>query len=707
MRSALLVASLLVCLVALACSDVASEERRGSASAEASAARTAAQATPEAPRPEAKPPAATPPRRRRERPLPAWTGSTLSGERKSLSSLLGRRVVLFFFNPAVPTAGVVADALAHLAPLSHDHNFEIVGVALDGEPDALRGFLDAHGLEVTTLVDDQASLAGRIGLRSPVGVIVADAEGYMVRATDQFPDQAPHPVTAVEDMLRDWLRLPPTGGVEIAMFGERPAAPDFTTERLDGGTFELASLRGRPAVLVFFLHTCPHCHHALGFFKEALAALPEDRRPALVGISVLNRTIAVRQRLEEEGLDYFPVLLDPEGTVQQRYGATQGVPVIFFLDAEGRVVARTEGWLEDRDPALARMRLAKIAGERVPMLLHKTGYSGNDVCAVCHEKEAASWELTTHATAFDTLVRHGADHDAECVGCHVVGYGESGGWSFEQHVGRPLEGVGCETCHGRGGPHLSPGFVQNHDYRAVCQDCHNPEHSLGFVYEEFLPKVSHAANRELAGLPLAEKRRILAERRQPRDVLASDAPFVGSKVCGSCHPAEHESWAAHPHGRALASLEAKGQSDDPACLACHTTGYGEPGGFPPGGSPADHADLAAVGCESCHGPGGDHVAAGAPKAGTIVSLGDKCDSCVILQICGGCHDDANDPGFEYEVQEKIEAQRHGTIEPGRRQPAQEAGEAEEAEAAIPPATAAALLEPALRPAPERPPGERG
>jgi hypothetical protein len=58
----------------------------------------------------------------------------------------------------------------------------------------------------------------------------------------------------------------------------------------------------------------------------------------------------------------------------------------------------------------------------------------------------------------------------------------------------------------------------------------------------------------------------------------------------------------------------------------------------------------------------------AVKVGSIVSLGDKCDSCVILQICGSCHDDANDPGFEFEVQEKIEAQRHGTIEPGTGKP---------------------------------------
>ena len=53
----------------------------------------------------------------------------------------------------------------------------------------------------------------------------------------------------------------------------------------------------------------------------------------------------------------------------------------------------------------------------------------------------------------------------------------------------------------------------------------------------------------------------------------------------------------------------------------------------------------------------------APRIGTIVSLTDKCGSCVILQICGTCHDDVNDPGFEFEVEKKIEAQKHGTIVP--------------------------------------------
>jgi hypothetical protein len=62
---------------------------------------------------------------------------------------------------------------------------------------------------------------------------------------------------------------------------------------------------------------------------------------------------------------------------------------------------------------------------------------------------------------------------------------------------------------------------------------------------------------------------------------------------------------------------------------------------------------------------------------------------VILQICGSCHDDANDPGFEFEVIEKIEAQRHGTIEPGTGKPKTDS-------AAIPDPTDVALSAPETR-----------
>jgi hypothetical protein len=306
------------------------------------------------------------------------------------------------------------------------------------------------------------------------------------------------------------------------------------------------------------------------------------------------------------------------------------------------------------------MRLAKVSGQRVPLLLNRSGYSGNEICVTCHTQQHDTWLLTNHATAYDTLVRHGAEKNPECVGCHVVGYEEEGGFRLDRPT-PTLENVGCESCHGRGGPHLSKDFVKKGDYEAVCVTCHDTKHSLGFDYADFVPKVSHAANAQFAGLSVEEKKALIEKRREIRvALLPTQADYVGSDACQSCHAQEYETWSDHPHAKAGETLVAKGEAEKTACISCHTTAYEKTGGFPVNGSIASNPDLARVGCESCHGPGGDHVGADAKKSGTILALTDKCDSCVILQICGSCHDDANDPGFEFEVEEKIERQRHGT-----------------------------------------------
>jgi len=595
-----------------------------------------------------------------QRPLPAFEGYALSGERVSIGSLLGKRLLLFFVNPEVPQAAIAAKAVGAIAPLQGDHNFEIVGIGVGTTRAKLEAFVRDHGIRYRMLDDSNGDIAAKLQLRMPVAIIGADAEGYISFGVGNFSSEGPSPEAAVETQLRQAMRLP-SAATDPALADTLPLAPDFTAPRLEGGEdFQLSKLRGKPVIVAFFLYTCPHCHHLLQFLKDYLPTLPADKRPELVGIEISNRRDAVRERLRSDGLDFFPVVFDPDQKARQAYGALLGVPDVFLVDAEGRIAAHVQGWRDERDPPLMKMRIAKIAGLPVPMLLHQTGYSGNEFCAVCHTKEEDTWLLTQHAGAFDTLVKHGADKNAECVGCHVVGFGKPGGYTVVPPT-PALENVGCESCHGRGGPHLSKDFVKGGNYEPACLVCHDPQHSLGFEYASFLPRVSHAANAQLAALPAEEKRKILLARRKPReDLLPTNAAFVGSKACESCHAAEYATWEKSPHGHAVESLRAKGDAGKAECLKCHTTGFGRTGGFPADGAVDAHPGLANVGCESCHGPGGEHVKPDARKVGTIVSLTDKCDSCVILQICGSCHDDANDPGFEFEVKKKIEAQKHGT-----------------------------------------------
>jgi hypothetical protein len=100
---------------------------------------------------------------------------------------------------------------------------------------------------------------------------------------------------------------------------------------------------------------------------------------------------------------------------------------------------------------------------------------------------------------------------------------------------------------------------------------------------------------------------------------ATDGPaYFGNKGC-VCHRVEIADWAKSDHGNAFdqllaanrsrqenkamkeAGLDYKADYDtDPKCLACHTVGYGRPGGYAEGNM---KDDLKGVGCESCHGPG--------------------------------------------------------------------------------------------------------
>jgi peroxiredoxin len=559
--------------------------------------------------------AASPARETRGRPIPAFDGIDLSGAPLAIQSLLGKRFLLFGFNPELPAAKTVAAAMRALAGERSAANFQLVGVSAASTLEKTTAFAKDAGLDFPIFFDPNAELMNRIGLRSPVWVLLVDADGNVIQGSDYFPTDVPDPVTTVEHMLRDYLRLPHETPAPADPSGN-PTAPDFSASRLGGGApITLSSLRGKPALLMFFLHTCPHCHDALSFLKEELEKLDEKERPPLVGISISNAELAVKEALERDDLDFFEVAFDPDTSIRNKYGATQGVPVLLLIDAEGRITARTNGWREDRDPALTRMRLARLVGKQPPMLLSQSGYSGNDFCAVCHPSETETWRLTQHATALDTLVRQGADGRAECVSCHVVGYGKPGGFAIARPE-KSLENVGCETCHGRGGPHLSPDHVAGGNYESACASCHTPEHSLGFDYARFQPRISHA---ELAKLSPEARAEFVAAHGKPReDLLPANVASVGSETCASCHASEFAKWKAHPHAQATPE----------------------------------------VSCESCHGGGANHVAEGAARKGTITSLADKCGSCAILQVCGTCHDDAREPEFQFQIREKIEHQRH-------------------------------------------------
>jgi peroxiredoxin len=592
--------------------------------------------------------------------LPRFSGKGLDNKPAGTDLLAKRRGLILVFASNDPDADRVGDLLEQLVPQTKAANIGLLAVSRDGEPAQTRSFLRRHGFDFPVIRDDGTISAK---LRAPPGsavLIAVGATGTVLGAVGGLAAQPAEQDGVYVTELRRILSLESPDSSATPTLGVLPPAPDFSVLGLDGITHaRLGDYKGKVLVFLFYLPTCPHCHNILRLLDRLSRELANPDL-AILPVSVQDKKYVIEDMLKDMKLD-FTSYIDTDGRAQRAFVFGQTVPEVFVIDRRGRVVQRTSGDA-GRVQALLTMSIKRELGVPNPILLDKNGYSGDELCGVCHRDQHSTWLLTKHSSAYETLLEHGSDRDAECVKCHVVGFGQKGGFDLEQRQDH-LRGVQCENCHGRGGPHQSPEFAKA-GFEKTCLGCHDPEHSLHFVFAERLPLVSHAANAQFASLSVEERRALLQKRGKRDRQLFEKSDYVGSQACQSCHGKEHKLWSESAHARAFATLGAKNAAKNADCQKCHTTGFGEATGFPAGG-----AALQGVGCESCHGPGKRHVDAQGKTPGTILALTDKCDSCAISLICGKCHDEANDPGFEFKVEKKLEVIRHG-FRPRTKQAAQ-------------------------------------
>jgi hypothetical protein len=116
--------------------------------------------------------------------------------------------------------------------------------------------------------------------------------------------------------------------------------------------------------------------------------------------------------------------------------------------------------------------------------------------------------------------------------------------------------------------------------------------------------------------------------------------FVGSLACRECHPEEYDNFMTYAKkSSSFESIEKQMRHLTPAeikqCYPCHTTGYGQPGGFV---SLEETPLLKNAGCEVCHGPGSEHVKTADPA--TIIGILSKKD-------CEVCHISERVKAFKY------------------------------------------------------------
>jgi hypothetical protein len=113
--------------------------------------------------------------------------------------------------------------------------------------------------------------------------------------------------------------------------------------------------------------------------------------------------------------------------------------------------------------------------------------------------------------------------------------------------------------------------------------------------------------------------------------------FVGTAVCVQCHVQSGKVWEGSAHSHAYATLEKVSKQFSTACVGCHVTGYGQPGGV----CRIDHvAQRQNVGCEACHGPGSAHVEKPSPQ--NVIAQPTQ-------ERCVRCHTTENSPHFDFSL----------------------------------------------------------
>ncbi len=163
--------------------------------------------------------------------------------------------------------------------------------------------------------------------------------------------------------------------------------------------------------------------------------------------------------------------------------------------------------------------------------------------------------------------------------------------------------------------------------------------------------------------------------------------YIGAKKCKMCHIKQYRSWEKTKMAKAFEVLkpgmkaEAKAKlkfdpkkdyTKTPKCLACHTTGFGLPGGY----KIPQEGDLQAVKaaknregitCEACHGPASKYITVHkkilSKRHYTFKELQQAGQNKVNASACTTCHnrrnrDAGSDFHFDYEKEKTEDAHKN-------------------------------------------------
>ena len=123
-------------------------------------------------------------------------------------------------------------------------------------------------------------------------------------------------------------------------------APDFVVYDKDGNKVGLSDYLGKPVVLNFWASWCGPCASEMPDFEEAYKERGDEIQFLMVNLTdgYQETMESATEYIQEQGFT-FPVFYDTESNAANTY-ATYSIPMTFFIDSEGYMVARATGALD-------------------------------------------------------------------------------------------------------------------------------------------------------------------------------------------------------------------------------------------------------------------------------------------------------------------------------------------------------------------------
>ena len=156
-----------------------------------------------------------------------------------------------------------------------------------------------------------------------------------VDSTEEATETMPSPTATIQPTTMPDL---PVG------FNVDNLAPDFSLPTLDGETITLSAGRGKPTLINFWASWCPPCRQELPALQAAYETYGDKIN--FIAVDVKEDQATVSDFAQQLDLT-FPIVLDSSGSVSNLDYRVSGLPTTIFLDANGVIVQRHVGPLDE------------------------------------------------------------------------------------------------------------------------------------------------------------------------------------------------------------------------------------------------------------------------------------------------------------------------------------------------------------------------